>query len=76
MVGKLVPSSVQSFTETLRSGLARTSTIIVSFLVPVIMTYMVWYSVVAIVIIIALLIYFLARRKSLMYPVEIQFDCY
>lgn len=74
MVAKMVPSSIQSFTETLRSGLARLSAIIVSLSVPLLMTYLFSYSLIVVCIVSIIFVCFVVRMRSLMSLKEIEFE--
>lgn len=74
MLAKMVPSSCQSFAESLRNGVSRTSTVLASVTSPLVMAALHWWSGGLVVIIFILLIVFLARRKTLSNIKEINFE--
>ena len=72
LVANMVPSNVQSFTETLRSGVARLATILASFSVPLLVNYLNWCSLVLFVMILFIFVGFVMRLKYFVLPQEIQ----
>jgi len=73
MVARMVPSQVQSFTESIRAGVARISTILAALTTPLLMTFLATWAIILIAITFAFLICFILLRKSLKQPNEITF---
>lgn len=60
----MVPSNIQSFTETLRSGVARLATILASFSVPLLVPYLDWCAVVLFVVVLFVFVGFVVRMRN------------
>ena len=65
MLAKMVPSTTQSFVETLRNGVSRVSTILASITAPLVMNFLHWWSTTLIVVVALLLLAFVVRRREL-----------
>ena len=65
MLSKMVPSSVQSFVESLRTGVMQLSTVLASIAAPFVMNVLTWWSAVLICAVAFLLAAFVVRRKTL-----------
>ena len=72
-MANMVPSQVQSFTETLRAGVARLSTIMAALTTPLLMPYLHWWSMVLIVLTVAIMVCFVVRMPYLREPKEVKF---
>ena len=73
MFANMVPSKIQSFSETLRGGMSRSAIIAGSFTVAVILPWAHWWSSGIIVLNLLLLIAFIIRGRHLINPTEIPF---
>ena len=73
MLGKMVPSNIQSFTEGLRCGVAKFSIILATLSTPFVFQYITWVSVGSIIIIFLIILCFIIRRKYLIEPKEVKF---
>ena len=74
LIANMVPSNIQSFTETLRSGAARISTILASFIFPLVTNYLHWTCVLMFGIMFFILLGFLSNFKQYLHPKEILFS--
>lgn len=74
LIAGMVPSTIQSFTETLRSGAARISTILASFIFPLITHHLHWTSIVMFALIFFIFLGFLGLFKVFLNPKEIVFN--
>ena len=74
LMSGMVPSKIQSFTESIRSGFARVGTIVASPTTPLLMPYMSWWSATLIALTIGFLACFAARKRYLIQPVEMEFE--
>jgi len=70
----MVPSQVQSFSEGLRSGVSRTSVVVASLTVAVVMPWCHVWAVAMLVVYIILLGIFLVVRTQIMDPIEVHFN--
>ena len=73
MLAKMVPSKIQSFTETLRGGVCKIACIVASITVPMLSTWLHWWAVGILILILLLLVWFIMRRKYFINPQEITF---
>ena len=71
LTSAIVPSSVQSFTEATRAGVARLSTIVAALTAPLLTSYLHWWAGVLIVVTLILFVCFVVNRRSLRDPDEI-----
>ena len=69
---KMIPSSIQSFSESVRTGLSRVSIIAGCFTVAVVLPWAHWWCVVIMVIYVIILIGFILRRQHLLHPQQIK----
>ena len=74
LISTMVPSKVQSFTESIRSGFTRLATIVASATTPLVVSIMDWWCVALIGITILFLMCFVCRKRHLVKPLEIDFD--
>ena len=65
MLSKMVPSSMQSFVESLRNGASQLSTVLASIATPFVMNVLTWWSASLICVVAFFLAAFIARRKEL-----------
>ena len=73
MLAKMVPSHCQSFTESCRNAVSRSSTIVASVSAPLVLDVLEWWGGGLLVLITACLVLFVWRRKHLIDINEIQF---
>ena len=73
MFANMIPSEVQSFCETLRSGVSRIAIVAGSFTVTTLLPWVHWWSAGIIVCNCLLLMGFIIRRQYLFHPTEIPF---
>ena len=71
MISKMVPSELQCFTESLRNGMSRVSSVLAAITAPLILIYLHWWSTGMICLIIVPLFAFLWWRPSLINITEI-----
>ena len=71
LLANMVPSKIQSFSETLRAGVCKIAIVAGSFTVAVLLPWVHWWSVGIMVFNILILIGFILRRKQLIHPGEI-----
>ena len=74
ILARKVPSTVQSFTETTRNGIASMAAIVGAVSTPLILNVVHWWACSMIAIVFFLLVYFIFRRRSLMNGEEISFS--
>ena len=74
MLAKMVPSHCQSFTESCRNGVAKVSTILASVTAPLLLPYLEWWCTGVLVVLVAILIVFLIRRKNFTDIKQIRFE--
>lgn len=72
MLAKMVPSNCQSFTETIRNGCSRTSTVIASLTAPLVIPFLQWWSAVFLVLTFMCFVFFILRRRSLIHIKQIE----
>ena len=73
MLAKMVPSHCQSFTESCRNAVSRSSTIVASVSAPLVLPFLEWWSAGLLLLIVVLLFFFVVRRRRLIDISEIYF---
>ena len=71
---KMIPSKIQSFSESVRNGLSRISIVAGSFTVAVVLPVAHWWAVGIAVVYIVVLVGFVVRKRHLIEPREIEFE--
>lgn len=74
ILAKMVPSNIQSFSESLRCGVSRVVIVGGSFTVAIMLPWAHWWSAAVISVHFILLVAFLIRKTHLINPVEIPFE--
>lgn len=74
LLGALVPSQIQSFTEGLRDGMCTCGVILASILTPFVLSYITWLSAVLIFTTSVIALRFVYRKKYFMNPKELSFS--